>query len=185
MSTQDFSVDLRRMDRAIEVLKENLATLRAGRATPALVQKVEVEYYGSIVPLNQIATITIPEARTILIQPWDKSAIGAIEKAILKSDLGLTPTNDGQNIRLNIPQLTEERRKELIKLVHKMGEEAKVAVRNIRREINDKIKKKEKEKEITEDEAKRDLEEIQKITNQHIEEIDALLKAKEKEIMMP
>lgn len=185
MSTKDFAGDIRRMDKAIEVLKENLSTLRAGRATPALVQKVEVEYYGTVIPINQIATIIAPEPRMLLIQPWDKSAIGAIEKAILKSDLGLTPTNDGQNIRLNIPQLTEERRKELLKLVHKMGEEAKVAVRNIRREINEKIKKKEKEKEITEDEAQRELEEIQKITNQHITEIDNLLKEKEKEIMTP
>jgi len=183
MSTKDFADDIRRMDKAIEVLKENLSTLRAGRATPALVQKVEVEYYGTVIPINQIATIIAPEPRMLLIQPWDKSAIGAIEKAILKSDLGLTPTNDGQNIRLNIPQLTEERRKEIVKVVKKRSEEAKVAIRNIRREQNDFMKAAEKDKVVSEDESKKGMEEVQKITDKYIKDIDSIMAAKEKDIM--
>ena len=133
-----------RMNKSAEALKRELATLRAGRATPALLDKIQVDYYGAMTPLNQMANISAPESRMLLIQPWDKGAMKGIEKAILASDLGLTPTNDGTVIRIAIPQLTEERRKELVKIVRKKSEDAKVAVRNIRRDLNDEIKKLEK-----------------------------------------
>ena len=151
-----------RMKKAVEYLTKDLATLRAGRANPAMLDKVMVDYYGEPTPLNQLANITVPEARLLVIQPWDKSSMADIEKAILKSDLGVTPNNDGNVIRIVIPQLTEERRKELVKVVKKRGEEAKVAVRNIRRDANDMLKSSEKEKMISEDEAKRGSEEVQR-----------------------
>lgn len=171
-----------RMEKAIGSLKRELASLRAGRATPALLDRIQVEYYGAMTPLNQLANINTPDSRTLLIQPWDKSSVSAIEKAILKSELGLTPTSDGTTIRLSIPPLTEERRGELVKMTKKYGEEAKVAVRNIRRDANDEIKKLEKSA-ISEDESRRHQEDIQKTTDKYIAEIDKVLVAKEKEIM--
>ncbi|SYX82834.1 ribosome recycling factor [Paenibacillus alvei] len=171
-----------RMEKAIAALKRELATLRAGRATPALLDRVQVEYYGAMTPVNQLANISTPDPRTLMIQPWDKSSLSDIERAILKSDLGLTPANDGSMIRLAIPPLTEERRAELVKHTKKFGEEAKVAVRNIRRDANDDIKKLEKT-DISEDESRRHQEDIQKTTDKFIAEVDKVLVAKEKEIM--
>lgn len=183
MLESEIAEGVRRMERTVEVLKTELAGLRAGRANPALLNKIEVNYYGSPTPLNQVANISAPEARLLVVQPWDRSVINDIEKAILKSDLGLTPNNDGTIIRLAIPQLTEERRKELVKMARKIGEEAKVAVRNIRRDMNDMVKKAEKTGEITEDQSRSQIETIQKATDKHIEEIDRLLVRKEQEIM--
>ncbi|WP_020615252.1 ribosome recycling factor [Paenibacillus daejeonensis] len=171
-----------RMDKAIGSLKRELATLRAGRATPALLDRVQVEYYGTMTPVNQLANVNTPDARTLLIQPWDKTSLGAIEKAIQKSDLGLTPSNDGSIIRLSIPMLTEERRADLVKTMRKIGEESKVAIRNIRRDANDDIKKLEKS-EISEDESRGHQADIQKSTDHFVAEVDKLLAAKEKEIM--
>jgi len=171
-----------RMEKAIQALKRDLATLRAGRATPALLDRIQVEYYGSPTPLNQLANINTPDSRTLMIQPWDKSSLSDIERAIMKSDLGLTPANDGMNIRLSIPPLTEERRVELVKMTKKFGEESKVAIRNIRRDANDDIKKLEKT-DISEDESRRHQEDVQKMTDKYIAEVDKVLAAKEKEIM--
>ncbi|WP_216827960.1 ribosome recycling factor [Alkalihalobacterium elongatum] len=172
-----------RMKKALEALNRELATLRAGRANPSLLEKVTVEYYGAPTPLNQLATISVPEARMLVIQPFDKTVIGDIEKAILKSDLGLTPSNDGTIIRITIPALTEERRKDLVKLVKKYAEEGKVAVRNIRRDINDDLKKLQKDGELTEDDLRRSTDEVQKLTDKHIADIDQIASNKEKEIM--
>ncbi len=171
-----------RMDKAIGALKRDLTSLRAGRATPALLDRIQVEYYGAMTPVNQLANINTPDSRTLMIQPWDKSSMSAIEKAIMKSDLGLTPSNDGSAIRIVIPALTEERRAELVKMTKKYGEEAKVAIRNIRRDANDEIKKLEKSG-ISEDESRRHQEDIQKFTDKFIAEVDKVLAAKEKEIM--
>ncbi|RRJ65389.1 ribosome recycling factor [Paenibacillus oralis] len=171
-----------RMDKAIQALKRDLATLRAGRAAPSLLDRIQVEYYGAPTPVNQLANINTPDSRTLLIQPWDKSSLSDIERAIQKSDLGLTPANDGSSIRLSIPPLTEERRVELVKMTKKHGEEAKVAIRNIRRDANDEIKKMEKT-DISEDESRRHQEDIQKTTDKYIAEVDKVLAAKEKEIM--
>jgi len=171
-----------RMEKAIGALKRDLTTLRAGRATPALLDRIQVEYYGAMTPVNQLANLNTPDSRTLLIQPWDKSSMGAIEKAIMKSDLGLTPTNDGTVIRIVIPALTEERRVELAKMTKKFGEEAKVAIRNIRRDANDDIKKLEKSG-ISEDESRRHQDDIQKFTDKFIAEVEKVLAAKEKEIM--
>ncbi|WP_166237911.1 ribosome recycling factor [Paenibacillus turpanensis] len=171
-----------RMDKAIAALKRDLATLRAGRANPALLDRIQVEYYGSMTPINQVASITTPDPRTIVLQPWDKSALSAVEKAIMKSDLGLTPSSDGTIIRIVVPALTEERRAELVKMTKKFGEEAKVAIRNIRRDANDDIKKLEKD-QISEDESRRHQEDIQKTTDKFTAEVDKILAAKEKEIM--
>lgn len=171
-----------RMEKAIGALKRDLSTLRAGKASPALLDRVQVEYYGAITPLNQLANINTPDSRTLMIQPWDKSSVAAIEKAILKSDLGLTPSNDGSAIRISVPPLTEERRAELVKQSKKFGEEAKVAIRNIRRDANDDVKKLEKT-DISEDESRRHQEDIQKTTDKFIAEVDKVLGAKEKEIM--
>ncbi|NLO22005.1 MAG: ribosome recycling factor [Syntrophomonadaceae bacterium] len=172
-----------KMQKSIEFLTKDLSTLRAGRANPAMVEKIMVDYYGEATPINQLGNITIPEARLLVIQPWDKSIIPAIEKAIFKSDLGVTPSNDGNVIRIAIPQLTEERRKELVKVVKKKGEETKVAIRNIRRESNDMLKMSEKEKLISEDENKKGMDEIQKFTDKYVKNVDGILQAKEKEIM--
>lgn len=172
-----------RMEKAIETLKKELASIRAGRATPALVDKVQIEYYGSVTPLNQLANISTPDPKTLVIQPWDKTSLGDIEKAILKADLGLTPTNDGSIIRITIPALTEERRKEIAKHIKKIGEESKVAVRNIRRDANDSIKKQEKNGEISEDDSRRVQDDVQKLTDKFINNIDEVLANKEKEIM--
>ena len=172
-----------KMEKTIAVLKDELLTIRAGRANPNMLDRVMVDYYGTMTPLKQMAGVSSPEPRTILIQPWDKSAMGSIEKAILSSDLGFNPTNDGNSIRINIPQLTEERRKDLIKLVAKTGEQAKVAIRNERREANEAIKKMEKASELTEDDSKKAQDEVQKLTDSHIKMIDDMLAKKEKDIM--
>jgi ribosome recycling factor len=172
-----------RMAKVSEVLTKEFASLRAGRANPAILDKVLVDYYGAPTPINQTANISCPEPRLILIQPWDKNMLGLVEKAILKSDLGLTPNNDGTVIRINIPQLTEERRKELVKTCHKKTEEAKVAVRNIRRDLNDMIKDLEKSKDISEDESARGLDDVQKLTDKQIKKLELILEQKEKEIM--
>ncbi len=172
-----------RMDKALESLERDFRRLRTGRASVSLVDGIRVDYYGTATPLNQLATLTIPDPRTIMIQPWDTSVIGEVEKAILKSELGLTPMNDGKIIRINIPPLTTERRRELVKLVKKMSEETKVAVRNIRRDANEMIKDLKKEKEISEDDQFRAQEETQKITDDLIKRIDTVYAAKEKEIL--
>ncbi|MBS4008265.1 MAG: ribosome recycling factor [Clostridium sp.] len=174
---------LERMEKAVAALKRDLSTLRAGRATPALLDKITVDYYGSTTAINQLANISVPEPRLLLIQPWDKKIVAEIERAILKSDLALTPNSDGSVIRLTIPQLTEERRKDLVKISKKKAEEGRVAIRNIRRDANDLLKQKEKSGEITEDELHKAQDEMQKLTDKFIEEMDKVLSAKEKEIM--
>ena len=172
-----------RMKKTIEMLRKEYGTLRAGRATPSLLDKITVDYYGTPTPINQVANISVPEPRCIIIQPWEKTMISPVEKAILKSDLGLTPNSDGSVIRLNIPQLTQQRRAELVKVVHKKAEETRVAVRNLRRDANEGIKKLEKDKTISEDEAKKAQDDMQKMTDKYIKEIDTVMSAKEKEIM--
>ena len=169
--------------KSISVLKEDLNTVRAGRANPALLDKVMVDYYGSPTPLKILANISVPDPRTLLISPFDPKAIGEIEKGINVANIGINPSNDGKCVRLVIPQVTEERRKELTKTVKKMGEESKVAVRNLRREANDELKKLEKAHEITEDELKKALDDIQKATDKTIKEIDDIVAAKDKEIL--
>jgi len=171
------------MQRAIKALERDLSKIRTGRASVALVEEITVEYYGSPTPLNQLASISVPDSRLITIQPWDPSALSAIEKAILKSNIGLTPSNDGKRICINIPPLTEERRKELVKLVKKIGEEAKVSIRNLRRKANDILKKMRKNKEISEDDFYQGQEKIQKITDEFIEKVEGILSKKEDEIM--
>jgi ribosome recycling factor len=183
MSKQVIQDAKTRMEKAIAQLKKELATLRAGRATPSLLDKVHVEYYGALTPINQVAGITAPEPRLLVVQPWDKGSLADIERAILKSELGLNPNNDGTIIRIAIPPLTEERRAELVKMAKKYGEEAKVAIRNIRRDANDSIKKIEKDGSISEDESRRHQESIQKITDDQISSIDGIINEKEKEIM--
>lgn len=172
-----------RMDKALAALEGDLATIRAGRANPAILDKVTVEYYGVATPLQQVGTVAVPEPRSITIQPWDASILGDIEKAILKSDIGITPNNDGKMIRLNFPPLTEERRKELAKSISKRGEEAKVAVRNIRRDALEGFKKQKKDGEITEDDLKNLETQIQKLTDKFVASVDARIDAKEKEIL--
>lgn len=172
-----------RMKSSIDVLKEELATLRAGRANPALLDKVQVDYYGVPTPLNQVGNISTPEPRLLLIKPWDKGIIGDIEKAIHKSDLGLNPSNDGNIIRIVIPQLTQERRQELVKSVKKKGEEAKVSIRNVRRDANDQIKKAQKNGDISEDDLRLYLDEVQESTDNNIKRIDQVVDHKETEIM--
>ncbi len=172
-----------RMLKSVEVYEGNLSEIRAGRANPAILNKISVEYYGVETPINQVAGISVPEARMIVIQPWDASVLKAIEKAILASDIGLNPNNDGKVIRLNFPDLTEERRKELAKEVRKIAEEAKVSIRSIRRDGMDTVKEEQKRSEITEDQ-KADFEDkIQKLTDKYVAEIDKILENKEKEIM--
>ena len=172
-----------KMKKTLEGLKKDYGTLRAGRAAPSLLDKVMVDYYGTPTPVNQMASVTVPEARMIMIKPYDKGSLKEIEKAIQKSDLGLTPNSDGTTIRLAIPQLTQERRKELVKVVSKKAEEAKVAMRNIRRDGNEAIKKAEKNKEITEDDRKDAQEKIQKLLDKYIKLIDSTKASKEKEVM--
>ena len=172
-----------RMKGAIQALEEDLSGIRTGRASPALIERMQVEYYGAPSPLIQLATISVPEARTLLIRPFDATSLKAIERAILASDLGLTPNNDGKAIRLNLPPLTEERRRELGKVVHNRVEEARVAVRNVRRDSIRDLREFMQEKMISEDDLKRGEEELQKITDQHIEEINAIGDRKEKEIL--
>ncbi|WP_102346914.1 ribosome recycling factor [Bacillus sp. Marseille-P3661] len=172
-----------KMNKAIQSYKRELATIRAGRANPSILDRIQVDYYGAPTPLNQLSSITVPEARLLVIQPYDKSVLNDIEKAIQKADLGLSPSNDGNIIRISIPPLTEERRKSLVKEVKGLAEEAKVVIRNIRRDANDDLKKLEKDGQITEDEHRGFNEDVQKETDAHIKEIDNITKEKEKEIM--
>lgn len=182
--TEDIYADAeQKMDKSITAFQRELAALRAGRAVPSLLDRIEVDYYGVPTPLNQLAGVSAPESRLLVVQPWDKQALPEIEKAIMKSDLGLTPSNDGDVIRLNIPELTEERRKELVRFVRKKAEEGRVSIRNIRRDANEEIKKLEKASTISEDESRRSQDSIQELTDQKIEEVDKLLAAKEKEMM--
>jgi ribosome recycling factor len=172
-----------RMNGAIEALKKEFSSVRTGRASLALLDGIFIDYYGSVTPLQQLANLSIPEPRQIAIQPWEQKIIPEIEKAIMKSDLGLTPMNDGRMIRINIPTLTEERRKQLVKVVRKRSEEGKIAVRNIRRDANEELKKLEKEKHLSEDDVKKEMDDIQKVTDTFIKKIDEILEHKEKEIM--
>ena len=172
-----------RMNKTISVYEEKLSEVRAGRANPAILNKVKIDYYGTPTPINQVAGVSVPEARLIVIQPWDVSVLKDIEKAILASDIGINPNNDGKVIRLAFPELTEERRKELVKDIKKMAEEAKVAVKAVRRDGIDEAKTKQKNSEITEDELKNAENDIQKLTDKKIEEVDKILENKEKEIM--
>lgn len=172
-----------KMGKTISVYKEELQSIRAGRANPTLLDKITVDYYGQITPLKQVGSVSAPEPRLLTIQPWDSKLIPIIEKEILKSDLGLNPSNDGKIIRLIIPQLTEERRKDLIKVVKKNGENAKIAIRNTRRDTVDKVKKMEKAKEITEDDLKKAEDELQKLTDRYIDQVDGVTKKKEEELM--
>jgi ribosome recycling factor len=171
------------MKKTVEVVKKEFSSLRAGRATPDLLNKIMVNYYGNPTPISQMANISAPEARLLLIQPWDKSTLPEIERAIMKSDLGLSPSSDGTVVRLAIPQLTEDRRKELVKISKKKSEEGRVAIRNIRRDANDSLKDLEKKGEIREDELHRSQDEIQKLTDKYIKEIDSITVKKEQEIM--
>jgi len=172
-----------RMKKVIENLEREFKRVRTGRASVALLDGIRVDYYGTPTPLNQIATLTVPEPRSITIQPWDATVIGDVEKAILKSELGLTPMNDGKMVRINIPPLTEERRRDLVKVVRKMAEESKVALRNIRRDSNEMLKDLKKDKAISEDEQFRGQEEVQKITDEFIKQAEAVYAGKEKEIL--
>jgi len=173
----------RRMQKAVDALKQDLGAIRAGRASATLVDRITIEYYGTPTPLNQVASISVPEARLLVIQPWDRKLLVDIEKAIQRSDLGINPTNDGQVIRLNIPPMSEDRRRELVKTLHKKLDEHKVAVRNIRRDVQEKLREREKKKEVSEDELKRSTEKLQKLTDRFIEDMDKVGKTKEVEIM--
>lgn len=172
-----------KMEKAIDALKKDLASMRTGRASLALLEGIMVDYYGTATPINQVAALSVPDPKTIHIQPWEQKIIGEIEKAILKSDLGLTPSNDGKAVRVNIPPLTEERRKQLVKLAKKRAEESRVAVRNIRRDVNEELKKLEKEKHVSEDIVKKSLDDVQKMTDLFIKKVEEVLEHKEKEIM--
>ncbi len=172
-----------KMDKTISVFQENLSEIRAGRANPAILNKITVDYYGVPTPINQVAGISVPEARMILIQPWDINLLKEIEKEILKADIGINPNNDGKVIRLNFPELNEERRKELVKDIRKLAEDARVAIRSIRRDAMDEAKELQKKSEITEDDLKNEEEQIQKLTDKKVEQVDNLLSEKEKEIM--
>ena len=179
----DYTSIKEKMDKAVSFFNEKLSEIRAGRANPAILNKIRIDYYGTPTPINQIAGVSVPEARMIVIQPWDASALKEIEKAILASDIGINPNNDGKVIRLNFPELTEERRKEIVKEIRKIAEETKVAVRGARRDGLDEFKAKQKNSEITEDELKLAENEIQKLTDKTIEEVDKILENKEKDIM--
>ena len=179
----DFSKYEEKMIKSISVYEENLAEIRAGRANPAILNKIKIDYYGTPTPINQVAGISVPEARLIVIQPWDASILKEIEKEILKSDIGINPNNDGKVIRLAFPELNEERRKEIVKDIKKMAEEARVAIRSIRRDAIDDAKAMQKNSEITEDELKSAEDNIQKLTDKYVDEIDSILEKKEKEIM--
>lgn len=171
------------MMKTIEVLKKEFASLRAGRATPSLLDRINVDYYGTPTPITQLATVSVPEGRLLVIQPWDKGVIADIERAIMKSDLGITPASDGNVIRLAVPQLTEERRKELVKFIKKKGEEGKVAIRNVRRDAMEQLKAAEKNAGYSEDDLKRYQEAAQKLTDRYVKEIDKVVAEKEKEVM--
>lgn len=183
MSKDAIKIIENKAEKCVLFLKEELNTVRAGRANPALLDKVMVDYYGTPSPLKNIANISAPDPRTLQVTPFDPSSIKEIEKALNMADLGINPNNDGKNIRLVIPQVTEERRKDLTKLVKKMGEDAKIAVRNLRRDSNEILKKQEKDGELTEDDLKNDLDEVQKLTDKEIKAIDDIVAAKEKDIM--
>lgn len=172
-----------RMQKAVESTRSELTKIRTGKASPALLDTIKVGYYGSTVPLKQVASVNTPEPRLLTVQPWEKNLIGEIEKAILKSELGLNPSNDGAIIRIPIPQLTEERRKDLVKLCHKFGEEGRVAIRNIRRDANERLKKSEKDHDISEDQFHTAVGEVQKMTDKYILQIDEVLKRKEEDVM--
>src|SRR6187402_3078672 len=172
-----------RMSRALEAMERDFATVRTGRASTSLVERLQVEYYGTLTPLNQLASISVPEPHQVVIQPWDRGVLGAIEKAIQKSDIGLTPNTDGTVVRLNIPPLTEERRKDLVKVVHKRMEEARVEIRNIRRDANDHLKREERDGTIGTDDSHRQAETLQKTTDRHITEVDRRGAAKEQEVL--
>jgi ribosome recycling factor len=172
-----------KMRKSINVMLDDFGTIRAGRANPAVLDRVKVDYYGSPTPVNQIASVSVAEARILVVSPWDKSTLSMIEKAIQASDVGINPQNDGQVLRLVFPQLTEDRRKELVKDIKKMGEECKVAIRSIRRDAIDKCKAKKKNNEITEDDLKTAEDKIQKITDKHVKEVDECVAEKEKEIL--
>lgn len=171
------------MEKAIDHLKQELSRLRTGRATTSMIEDVKVEIYGSQMGIKEVAALSIPDAKTIAIQPWDKGVIGDIERAILASNLGFTPINDGKLIRINLPPLTEERRKDFVKQIKKLGEDTKVAIRNIRRDANDALKKRKDASEISEDELKRSQDEVQKVTDQFVAEIDKIIESKSKEVM--
>ena len=172
-----------KMERSLAALRKELSRIRTGRATLALLEGIDVDYYGTVTPLNQMATLAAPESRLLTIQPWDKSQLGLIEKALQRSDLGLTPMNDGKIIRLSIPPLTAERRKDLVKKVKKIGEDAKIALRNVRRDGNETLKDLEKTKDISQDDLRRGQEQVQKITDRFISQVDDVLNAKEHEIL--
>lgn len=172
-----------RMDISIEAFKSEINKIRTGKATTALLDGIKVDYYGNMSPLNQVGNVSVLDAHTLAITPWDKNMVQVIEKAILTSDLGLNPASDGTNIRIPIPPLNEERRRDLVKLVKKFGEESKVAIRNVRRDANDQLKKEEKAKNISEDDLKRFEDEVQKTTDEHTNKVDELIEHKEKEIM--
>ena len=179
----DYSKFEEKMIKSISVFEENLSEIRAGRANPAILNKITIDYYGTPTPINQVAGISVPEARMIVIQPWDASILKEIEKEILKSDIGINPNNDGKVIRLVFPELNEERRKEIVKDIRKMAEEAKVAIRSIRRDAIDEAKTMQKNSEISEDDLKLAEDKIQKLTDKYVDEIDTILEKKEKEVM--
>ena len=183
MTTEILAGAERKMLRAVEAMERDFQGLRTGRASTSLVERLHVDYYGTQTPLNQLASISVPEAHQIVIQPWDRGVLSAIEKAILKSDIGLTPNVDGTVVRLNIPPLTEERRKEIVKSVHKRMEEARVEIRNLRREANDSLKKEEKDGSIGADEARREVDQLQKITDRVVADVDRLGGVKEQEVL--
>ncbi|MBN1781333.1 ribosome recycling factor [bacterium] len=172
-----------RMEKSVSSTHQELGTVRTGRATPSLLDSVKVDYYGSMMPLKQVANIAVPEPRMLTVHPWDRSMLAPIEKAILKADIGITPNNDGHIIRLPIPALTEERRKEMVKLVHKLGEDGRIAIRNVRRDALNALKKAQKDKEISEDEESNAGIDIQELTDSYVQKIDDMIKAKEKEVM--
>ena len=173
----------RRMQKAVEALKQDISSIRTGRASSALIERITVDYYGTPTPINQVASISLPDARLLVIQPWDRKLLTDIEKAIQKSDLGINPNNDGQVIRLAVPPLNEERRREMVKTLHKKLDEHKVAIRNIRRDTQDKFRDREKKKEISEDELKRSTDRLQKLTDRFVDEMDKVGKSKEQEIL--
>jgi len=183
MSSEILAAAEKKMARAVEAMERDFQGLRTGRASTSLVERIVVEYYGTPTPLNQLAGISVPEAHQIVIQPWDRGVLGAIEKAIQKSDIGLVPNVDGAVVRLNIPPLTEERRRDIVKAVHRRMEEARVEIRNIRREANDALRKEEKEGDLGSDAAHRDVDGLQKITDHHIAEVDQAGSHKEHEVM--
>ena len=174
---------INKMDKTVGVFENNLAEVRAGRANPAILNKIKIDYYGVPTPISQVAGISVPEARLIVIQPWDLGILKEIEKEILKSDIGINPNNDGKVIRLSFPELNEERRKEIVKSIKKMAEESKIAVRSIRRDANDKIKALKKSDDISEDEVKKGEDNVQKVTDSFVKDVDSIIAAKEKEIM--